>query len=606
MALPRESKYRHIFHDIANTDMCYNDLRPDCFGESQHIAINTRYWAVPIIAGGGGSFMVHELSKTGRIDRNHPLFKVHTARILELEFNKFQEQVISTSSDDCTIRISKIPEEIIEDVTKEEICLTGHGKKVTSLAWHPTAENVLASASADKTVIIWDAEVGEDAICISDHSDLVYSTVWNENGQFIGTSCQDRFVRIIDPRDESGNVLSTTGHENKKNSKIFWVNNRNLIGSIGFNKESFREILFFDTRKMQSPYHRTKLDRQNSKFFPHFEEGNDILFLAGKGDTGVRSFELSDQDGFCHPISELKALDPHKGVAVFPRRCLDTAKCEIFKILRLKSNNVEPFSIMVPRRNAAMVFQEDLYPDCFAGKPSMTIDEYFDGENRPPILESMNKKASDSAGGGRFRRGARGRKQADEVKEKPAKEHEKVVTPVKKAGGRQSLLDKRRAKRNKPMETSVAPTPKQSTPIEEKPKESFSVASSNNEEVEADLKIKLKEVESLTKKVSDLEKQRDKLKEENTELGQKNDTMKTQNRNLETEIKELKSQITTLEQENNEPASGDRTQLHNMKKKYKKAVHKVKKLEKELERTEDIVNKQAATIKEMNKKLLSE
>lgn len=34
-------------------------------------------------------------------------------------------------------------------------------------------------------------------------------------------------------------------------------------------------------------------------------------------------------------------------------------------------------------------FQEDIYPDTFAGVPSLTADEWLAGENRPPVLRSL-------------------------------------------------------------------------------------------------------------------------------------------------------------------------------------------------------------------------
>ncbi|MES1921411.1 Coronin-1C [Bonamia ostreae] len=279
--LPRESKYRHIFHETATNTNCYTDINPDVFGDSQHIATNGKYWAVPIQAGGGGSFMVHNLEDTGRIQREHPLFKYHTARILELSFSKFNDNIIASSSDDCSVRVCNFPEEMTDNIMKEDVLLNGHSKKVTDLSWHNTANNVLASSSADKKVIIWDVEVGEEAIVIEDHEDLVYSIVWNDNGRYFGSSCQDRLIRILDPRDENASVLSTIGHENKKMSRVFWLNNRNMIGSVGFTKDSYRELAFFDLRKIEEAFLKKRLDRQTSKFFPYFEEGNDILFLSG-------------------------------------------------------------------------------------------------------------------------------------------------------------------------------------------------------------------------------------------------------------------------------------------------------------------------------------
>jgi len=38
------------------------------------------------------------------------------------------------------------------------VTLSGHGKPVALLQWHPTASNVLASAAKDPSVKIWDVE----------------------------------------------------------------------------------------------------------------------------------------------------------------------------------------------------------------------------------------------------------------------------------------------------------------------------------------------------------------------------------------------------------------------------------------------------------------
>jgi len=611
-SLPRESKYRHIFHEIANNDQCYNDIKPDVFGESQHIAANTRYWAVPIIAGGGGSFMVHDMQKTGRVERNHPLLKFHTARILELSFSRFNERVIASSSDDCTVRVCNFPEQITENIMKEDVQMNGHSKKVTGLTWHPTSNNVLASSSADKRVIIWDVEAGEEAIMIEDHNDLVYSIVWNRNGRYIASSCQDRLIRIMDPRDEDMTVLTATGHENKKNSKVFWLNNRNMIGSVGFTKDSFRELTFFDIRKMDDPFHRKRLDRQNSKFFPYFEEGNDVLFLAGKGDSGIRAYEISDQEGFCHPITEVKMTEPQKGIAVLPRRALDTAKCEIFKVLRLKSSSVERVSVMVPRRNAANVFQEDIYPDCYSGKPSMSIDEYFDGVNRDPVLMSMNIKSDKpTAGGSRFRR--RGRdtaKPKEEPKPKPKPKEEpkpKEDTKSKLEKRRQARLDRKtRPIDTKPKaETNTKPSFPATTTQKTKNLQSTK-NSQNTKETKGDDKLK-KELKETKEKLAESEKAEKKAKDDLAKAQAKseedNDTIKMLKQDLEKridQIADLKIKLDNVSDGDDKEAKEAYEKEH---RRLRKARKKIKSLEKELHHSEDIINKQAENIKNLYKKI---
>lgn len=74
-----------------------------------------------------------------------------------------------------------------------------------------------------------------------------------------------------------------------------------------------------------------------------------ILFYLslGKGDTSVRFYELTDQEGFCHYLSEFRCASPQKGVAFMPRRGVDVSKAELLKIYRLTRDSVQPASLVV-------------------------------------------------------------------------------------------------------------------------------------------------------------------------------------------------------------------------------------------------------------------
>jgi len=59
------------------------------------------------------------------------------------------------------------------------------------------------------------------------------------------------------------------------------------------------------------------------------------------------------------------------------------------KILRLTARGlIVPISFQVPRK--AAVFHADLYPDAYAGVPSLSADEWFKGENKDPVLKSLD------------------------------------------------------------------------------------------------------------------------------------------------------------------------------------------------------------------------
>jgi hypothetical protein len=56
-----------------------------------------------------------------------------------------------------------------------------------------------------------------------------------------------------------------------------------------------------------------------------------------------------------------------------------------------------PISFQVPRKSAD-TFQKDLYPDCYAGIPALTADEWAAGQNAIPARKSMKPGAAPAAG----------------------------------------------------------------------------------------------------------------------------------------------------------------------------------------------------------------
>ena len=140
--------------------------------------------------------------QVGRVPANYPRVTGHRGAVLDLQWNPFDDNVIASSSEDCTIKIWYIPDGgISEDLVDYVGDLRGHERKVGIIRWHPSASGILASAGFDHVVIVWDVEREAAVTILKGHSDVIYSLSFNYNGSLVATTCKDKKLRVIDPRE---------------------------------------------------------------------------------------------------------------------------------------------------------------------------------------------------------------------------------------------------------------------------------------------------------------------------------------------------------------------------------------------------------------------
>lgn len=189
--------------------------------------------------------------------------------------------------------------------------LNAGGRKVGQVDFHPAASNVLASASGDHLVRVWDIEGSSDeaTIALKGHNDTIQSLCWNAVGSMIATTCRDRKLRLFDPRAGSEAVRVTDGHGGIKGSRVVWLGDRDRIATTGFSKMSDRQLSLWETGGLTN-LETESLDTSAGVVMPYFAEGNNVLFLAGKGDGNIRYFEL-ENDKF-HFLSQYTSSTPRE------------------------------------------------------------------------------------------------------------------------------------------------------------------------------------------------------------------------------------------------------------------------------------------------------
>ena len=360
-------------------------------GDHNYIKGNTKFFAVSIQSG-GGSLAVIPHEATGKRPSSYPMIHGHKASVLDFDFSPFHEHVIATTSEDCTVKVWGIPEGGLTDNLDDPlVSLAGHLRKTTLAAFHPTAENVLASVGGDHVVKIWDLNAGEARTTVEGHGKLIQDAQWSYTGAVLATACKDKKIRLNDPRTGAAGA-TTQAHEGGKPFKICWLGRSDKLVSVGFTRDSKRQIRLWDPKKMDECVTTVKIDQASGVIMPFYDEGTNLLFLAGKGDGNVRYFEMVDEAPWAYNINEYRSAGSAKGMAVMPKRAVDVHRCEIARFLKLTRDAVEPLSFILPRKSD--MFQPDIFPDCYAGIAAATADEFFAGKDAAPPLVSMAPDAN--------------------------------------------------------------------------------------------------------------------------------------------------------------------------------------------------------------------
>ncbi|XP_062363300.1 coronin-6 isoform X6 [Cinclus cinclus] len=385
----RQSKFRHVFGQPVKADQMYEDIRVSkvtC--DSSFCAVNPKFVAIIVESGGGGAFIVLPLAKTGRVDKNHPLVTGHTAPVLDIDWCPHNDNVIASASEDTTVMVWQIPDYVpVRNITEPVVTLEGHSKRVSIISWHPTARNVLLSAGCDNLVILWNVGTGEMLLALDDmHTDLIYNVGWNRNGSLLVTTCKDKKVRVIDPRKQQIIAERFAPHEGLRPVRAIFTREGHIF-TTGFTRMSQRELGLWDPNNFEEPIALQEMDTSNGVLLPFYDADSSIVYLCGKGDSSIRYFEITDEAPYVHYLNTYSSKEPQRGMGFMPKRGLDVSKCEIARFFKLHERKCEPIVMTVPRKSD--LFQDDLYPDTPGPEPALEADEWLSGKDAEPILISL-------------------------------------------------------------------------------------------------------------------------------------------------------------------------------------------------------------------------
>ncbi|PWN54036.1 putative CRN1 [Violaceomyces palustris] len=409
----RPSKYRHVYGNPAKKEGCHDNVKvSNNAWDTNLVAANGKYISLNWQSSGGGAFAVIPTNRTGKLPDIYPLCRGHTASVLDTAFSPFDDGFVASASDDGTIGLWAIKGDEFDqldwsDKERERnggikdidpiARVSAGGRKVGQVVFHPTASNLLASATGDHAIKLFDvthssSSSSSPSISLRGFTDSIQSLDFDWTGTTLIATCRDRKLRTFDPRSGEAPVQVVESHGGIKGARVVWCGDKDRVITTGFSKMSDRQMFLWDTNNLSKPLKSITLDSSSGIVMPFWSDNN-ICFLAGKGDGNIRYYELESDE--LHYLTEYKSTEPQRGLTFIPRRHLNAEDNEIARAYKVTGSMIQPISFTVPRR--AESFQADIFPPAPSAVPSLTAEEYFKGKRAPRNMVSLeNGKISSS------------------------------------------------------------------------------------------------------------------------------------------------------------------------------------------------------------------
>ena len=257
-------------------------------------------------------------------------------------WSPFNDDLVASAGEDGRVAITSVDASIFGDAIASEgrdvkdlqpIAgnKMGHGRKAGHVLFSPTADSVLASASYE--VKVWDVNAMQCKAEMEQQPDMIGSMSFSYTGDGIATTCRDKKLRLFDTRTGGAAHTAVESHTGIKSSRVCYMGDLDRIATTGFSKLSDRQVFIWDTRKLVSPVKSLTVDTSSGTLMPFYNIGNNVLFLAGKGDGNVRYYEYESDDLFA--LSEYKSSEPQRGITFMLPRSLNVQECEVARAYKV-------------------------------------------------------------------------------------------------------------------------------------------------------------------------------------------------------------------------------------------------------------------------------
>ncbi|XP_073998500.1 coronin isoform X2 [Rhodnius prolixus] len=397
----RVSKYRHLKGTPAHKSQFIENVRNvsrQISGECDGFHCNSDRVAVPL-GGAGGKLAIFELNKPGKLPDGVTPTLVNANTIMDFQWDPFDNRRIAVGCDDGTVKLWLVPEGgLTEPTNNPHEVLQAHTEKIYCVKWHPLAADLLTTTSYDTTIRLWDLNTMTQAIKLNAY-DQVVAMAWSPCGRYLAAATRGSIVSVYDPRMGADPLGQGKGPGGTRGARLVWAVEGQYIVVTGFDKVSERQIMVLKSDDLSTPLATVGLDVSPAILIPFYDEDSSTLFLTGRGDSTIYTYEVCNEPPYLNPLSHHRCSTLHQGLSFLNKKCCDVSSVEFAKALRLANTTVEPLSFTVPRIKSDL-FQDDLFPETkVTWEKTMTSAEWLSGCNtqqrriclKPENMDSLSE-----------------------------------------------------------------------------------------------------------------------------------------------------------------------------------------------------------------------